>query len=402
MRRARRGTGPLALVVGALLFAATACGGGGTGKDDDGKAPAGASTVKDDAPQAAVEVAPSDGATSVATTGALRVGVERGTLTAVTVEDTKGARVAGELSADGTSWRPSGHLAASTTYAVHATAKDAKGRVSAKDTKFTTLTPKNTFVGSYTPEDKSTVGVGMPVSLSFNRGITDPAAVEKAVTVTTDPAVPVEGHWFGNDRLDFRPEHYWAPGTKVTVKLDLDGVQGRPGVYGTQAKTVGFTVGRSQISTVDAAKHTMKVVRDGKQIRQIPVSAGGPGHTTWQGQLVISEKDPVTRMDSQTVGLGGEYDIPDVPHAMRLTQSGTFIHGNYWAATSVFGSQNTSHGCVGLHDRRGGGDNGTPAAWFYGNSLIGDVVVVKNSHDKTVAPDNGLNGWNMSWADWKK
>ncbi|MGW2992727.1 hypothetical protein ACWDA9_13555, partial [Streptomyces sp. NPDC001193] len=31
----------------------------------------------------------------------------------------------------------------------------------------------------------------------------------------------------------------------------------------------------------------------------------------------------VTRMNGQTVGFGGEYDIPDVPHAMRLTTSGT-------------------------------------------------------------------------------
>ncbi|MEU6594199.1 Ig-like domain-containing protein, partial [Streptomyces sp. NPDC046881] len=30
----------------------------------------------------------------------------------------------------------------------------------------------------------------------------------------------VEGHWFGNDRLDFRPEKYWKEGTKVTVDLD--------------------------------------------------------------------------------------------------------------------------------------------------------------------------------------
>jgi hypothetical protein len=28
------------------------------------------------------------------------------------------------------------------------------------------------------------------------------------------------------------------------------------------------------------------------------------------------------------------------------------------------------------------------------------VVVVKNSPDKTVAPDNGLNGWNMAWDEW--
>ena len=47
--------------------------------------------------------------------------------------------------------------------------------------------------------------------------------------------------------------------------------------------------------------------------------------------MVISEKLPVTRMNGETVGYGGEYDIKDVPHAIRLTTSGTFIHGNYWA-----------------------------------------------------------------------
>ena len=59
----------------------------------------------------------------------------------------------------------------------------------------------------------------------------------------------------------------------------------------------------------------------------------------------------------------------------------------------------TSHGCVGLADVEGAqGD--TPAKWFYDNSLIGDVVIVKNSPDKTVAPANGLNGWNMGWSEW--
>jgi hypothetical protein len=56
---------------------------------------------------------------------------------------------------------------------------------------------------------------------------------------------------------------------------------------------------------------------------------------------------------------------------------------------------------VGLQDKKGANDPNTPAAWFYSHSLIGDVVVVSNTGDKTVAPDNGLNGWNMSWAQWK-
>ena len=49
---------------------------------------------------------------------------------------------------------------------------------------------------------------------------------------------------------------------------------------------------------------------------------------------------------------------------------------------------------------RAGRQGDTPAKWFYDNSLIGDVVIVKNSPDKTVAPDNGLNGWNMPWSQW--
>ena len=85
---------------------------------------------------------------------------------------------------------------------------------------------------------------------------------------------------------------------------------------------------------------------------------------------------------------------------MRLSQSGTFIHGNYWGDPSIFGHDATSHGCVGMHDVKGAKDPNTPAAWFYNNSLIGDVVIVKNSPDRTVQPDNGLNGWNMSWSDW--
>jgi lipoprotein-anchoring transpeptidase ErfK/SrfK len=240
----------------------------------------------------------------------------------------------------------------------------------------------------------------MPFSLRFTRGITKPEDVEKAITVKTEPAVEVAGHWFGNDRLDFRPEEYWKSGTKVTVELNLDGVEGRDGVYGEQSKTVSFTVGRSQVSVVDAKKHTMKVMRDGKLFKTIPVTTGKPGYATWNGQMVISEKFRVTRMNGDTVGYDGEYDIKDVPDAMRLTDSGTFVHGNYWGG-DAFGNYNASHGCIGLRDVRGGYDRSVPAAWFFDNSMAGDVVTVKNSTDPTVDPANGLNGWNLSWEKWK-
>ncbi|MEU9383380.1 Ig-like domain-containing protein [Streptomyces sp. NPDC048279] len=393
-----RGKG-LAVVAGILLMTVTACGGGssdkgsGAGKEKDSTTQASKQSV------ATVSISPKSGATDVDTSGALKVSAAQGKLTDVEVKDSKGDKVDGTIAAGGTSWTPAGHLASSTKYTVHAVAKDTAGRESAEDSTFTTLTPKNTFTGYFTPEDGSTVGVGMPFSIRFTRGITDPAAVEKAITVKTEPAVDVQGHWFGNDRLDFRPEDYWASGTKVSVTLDLDGVEGRDGVYGKQAKTVKFTIGRNQVSIVDAKKHTMKVMQDGKVVKTLAVTTGKPGYDTWNGQMVISEKLRVTRMNGETVGYGGEYDIKDVPDAMRLTTSGTFIHGNYWGG-DAFGNYNASHGCVGLRDIRGGGDRGVPAAWFFDHSIIGDVVTVKNSHDETVSPDNGLNGWNMSWKQW--
>jgi lipoprotein-anchoring transpeptidase ErfK/SrfK len=402
-----RRSGPPAVLVATLLLLVTACSGGdtgsggGTGKGGTGTEGPGKVAAGTEASKAVVTITPEDGAASVATTGALKVTAEGGRLSAVQVKDTKGDEVAGTLAADGLSWSPTRHLAAETKYQVHAVAKDTDGRESAKDTSFTTLVPKNTFIGQFTPEDGSTVGVGMPVSLNFSRGITDPAAVEKAIKVTSEPAVEIRSKWNGNDRLDFRPENYWTAGTKVTLQLDLDGVEGRDGVYGKQTKTVTFTVGRSQVSTVDAKAHTMTVVRDGKTLKTVPITAGAPATTTYNGQMVISEKYVVTRMNGATVGFGGEYDIKDVPHAMRLSNSGTFMHGNYWAPSSTFGSANVSHGCVGLRDVRGGGSPTTPGAWMYNNSIIGDVVVVKNSKDKQIQWWNGLNGWNLAWSEWK-
>ncbi|MER7677442.1 Ig-like domain-containing protein [Streptomyces sp. NPDC096934] len=400
--RSRGSKGVLALLLGVLLLAVTACGGGGSDSGSgEGKGKSTGSSGKADtkASQAVVTIAPKDGSDGVATSGALKVTAAKGKLTDVKVEDSKGKAVDGAITGGGTTWTPATHLAAATKYKVHAVAKDTDGREAAEESAFTTLTPKNTFVGLFTPEDGSKVGVGMPFSVRFTRGITHPEDVEKAITVKTEPAADVQGHWFGNDRLDFRPEQYWKAGTKVTVTLNLDGVEGRPGVYGKQAKTVSFTIGRSQVSTVDAKTHKMVVKRDGKVIKTIPITTGKPGYDTWNGQMVISEQLRVTRMNGETVGYGGEYDIKDVPDAQRLTDSGTFIHGNYWGG-DAFGNYNASHGCVGLRDVRGGGDRNAPAAWFFDHSIIGDVVVVKRSHDRTVAPDNGLNGWNMSWEKW--
>ncbi|MFE2882559.1 L,D-transpeptidase [Streptomyces graminifolii] len=356
--------------------------------------------------EAQIKITPADGSDNASINNSAAVTVSKGTLTGVTMTTADGKAVAGTISADKLSWKPSAQLDRSTTYKLAATAKDSAGLVAHENASFTTVSPANSFIGNFTPEDGSTVGVGMPVSINFNKAITNKAAVQKGITVTSSGGQEVVCHWFNTQRMDCRPEDYWKENSTVTLKLALDGVEGASGVYGVQQKTVTFHIGRNQVSYVDAKSKQMKVEQDGKVVKTIPISAGSPEHTTYNGQMVMSEKFTQTRMNGATVGFTdddgkGEYDIKDVPHAIRLTSSGTFIHGNYWGSPSVFGSVNTSHGCVGLQDVKGAGDKNMPAAWFYNNSIVGDVVVISNTGDKTVAPDNGLNGWNMDWAQWK-
>ncbi|MEU7058246.1 Ig-like domain-containing protein [Streptomyces sp. NPDC046197] len=404
VRKRRTGQVAMAGVLGGVL-ALTALGGtsnAATSGNEAGDQPKSQARVDptpaQDASDARIKIRTGQGgAYNVGVNDPVKVTVSNGKLTKVTMTAVAtGDEIPGTLSTDGTSWQPNGPLERATKYQVAAEAEDAKGRSVTGNAAITTVSPANDFIGHLSPEDGSTVGVGMPVTVNFDKAVSNKAAVESKIQVSSSSGQRVVGHWFSGDRLDFRPENYWTPGSTVTVKLNLHGIR----------KTVTFKIGRSQISTVDAKTKQMTVARDGKTIKTIPISSGSPEHSTYNGQMVISEKFRQIHMNGATVGLTEKdgkpaYDIKAVPHAMRLTGSGTFVHGNYWAADSVFGKVNTSHGCVGLKDVRGGGDGGQPAAWFFDNSMIGDVVIVKNSEDKTtLAPDNGLSDWNMPWSQW--
>ncbi|MEU9173407.1 Ig-like domain-containing protein [Streptomyces sp. NPDC048420] len=398
-RWSRRGIlAALGAVPAATLL--TGCSGGSADASDGsgGSGGSGATaSAKAATRQAAISVSPAAGTTKADFSSPVEITVTDGTLASVKVTGNDGSTLAGAFNDAKTRWTSSTNPYSGTKYTVTAQAEGG----TAQTATFTTKSPGETFVGYFTPEADSTSGVGMPVSINFSHAVSDKAAVQKAITVTAEPAVEIVGHWFSDTRLDFRPETYWAAGTKITLGLRLKDVQGTDGVYGVQSKDVTFHIGREQISTVDLSSKEMAVKRDGATIATYPVSGGDSDHTTWSGIMVISERFKQTRMESSTVGLGDEYDISDVPHAQRLTTSGTFVHGNYWASTSVFGHENTSHGCVGLHDAKGANNSSVAGYEFYESSMLGDVVIVKNSGEKTVEASNGLNGWNLSWSDWK-
>ncbi|RAJ34535.1 L,D-transpeptidase-like protein [Kitasatospora sp. SolWspMP-SS2h] len=405
-RGRRAGRAAAALLVGGVLLLGTACNGDGGGGSTDAKGTAGggspSSSASDPTPKvstAQLTVTPANGATDVQPKDGLQVAVASGKLTSVEVTDKNGKAVDGKISDDGLSWKPAGQLAVGTTYTVAAQAVDAAGLVAASTTSFTTLTPAKTASTNDNIADNGTYGVGMIVSVSFGKPIKNKDAVLAGISVTGSDGTVAKGHWFTNQRLDFRPEQFWKPGTKVTVKYRLKNVEVAPGVYGDIDKDEPFTIGRYQVSTVDAAAHTMTVDHGGGKTESIPITAGNDQNASWNGTMVISSKEKVTRMNSATVSnvKGDEYDVPDVPHAMRLTSTGTYVHGNYWS--TAFGKSNASHGCVGMADVKGGGDS-TAAGKFFNSSIIGDVVRIKNSKGQTVAGDNGWSGWTVPWSKW--
>ncbi|MEU5976076.1 Ig-like domain-containing protein [Streptomyces sp. NPDC047315] len=410
LKRAARGTRAALTRTGLVALAGAAVGLAGCTADGGAEKEPGA-VAEPLTSGEAIRVRPEDGAQDVDPKSRLEVRLTSGRLERVTVtriENETPTPVPGTVSEDGLRWRPKGdaRLVLAAKYSVDAVALDGHGRRVARHTTFTTKVPESRFIGYFKPEHRSTVGTGMIVSFDFNRKITDRAAVQRAIKITSDPAVEVAGHWFGDQRLDFRPERYWEPGTKVTVDVRLRDVEAAPGAYGIQDKKVTFTVGRAQTSLVDAEAKTMEVRRDGQLIATLPITAGAPNAMTYNGKMVVSEMYDVTRMNGATVGFTdddgkGEYDIKDVPHAMRLTKTGTFLHGNYWASPETFGAANVSHGCVGLRDVKGGSGD-TPAGWFFDRTLVGDVIEVVNSHDKLVEPNNGLSGWNVDWKAWKE
>ncbi|KJK54819.1 L,D-transpeptidase, partial [Saccharothrix sp. ST-888] len=333
------------------------------------------------------------------------VSVASGKLSKVTVTDQAGKEVAGAISADGASWAPSANLSVASQYKVTAQAADDKGVVATAESSFSTLTPKQDAGPHDNIGDNATYGVGMIVRLDFKKPVKNKDDVVKNITFEASDGTVVKGHWFGNQRIDFRPEKFWKSGTKVTVHYRLKSVEVAPDVYGGVDSDETFTIGRDKQSTVDAESHQMTVEKDGQVVQTIPISTGASSPKSWNaynGTMVIEAREGSAVMDSSTVpGLEGTPYKHPVPHSLRLTDSGTYVHGNNWSDASVFGHENVSHGCIGLRDAPGDkGDDSTPAGKFYADSIVGDVVTVKNSVGDDVKPDNGLSGWNLDWKNW--
>jgi lipoprotein-anchoring transpeptidase ErfK/SrfK len=328
----------------------------------------------------------------------LTVRVTAGRLSSVEVTAPGPGRLNGALSGDRATWTSTVRPAPGVTYSVLARGAANGGGQLTKRATFTTAPPDkaHTVVGEYLPDKGTTVGVGMPVSIVFDKPITDRAAVERRLEVTASPAVDGSWSWMkdrdGRDRVDYRPRSFWKSGTRVTLRMNLAGVDTGGGLYGTQDRAVNFTVGKAVTATVDTSGKTMTVRENGRTVRTLPVSSGKPGYETWNGTMVVLSKVPSITMNSRTVRIFGTeaYNLKDVKWDVQLTPSGTYVHAAPWN-DGKFGRVNGSHGCIGMST--------ADAEWFFQQVGPGDPVTVVNSKD-TVAANNGYGDWNVPWGQW--
>lgn len=406
MSRGTRGLVKAAVLAVLAPLALTACGGGGdTPRFVDGTT-AGPAASAGASPSAGAEESAAAGAFSFSITPAanaknlpvsseIGVKLEGGEVTAVTLTEAGGAKVAGSMRDDGSAWVPNSPLKYGKTYTATVTASR-DGGTATQTTTFTTMSEPGNRVGTglYLFDDR-TYGVAMPVVVEFHPGIAkkDRAGVQKRMFVSTDPPQPGAWHWVSNGtQAYYRAPEYWQPGTKITARIALGGHPMGKGRYGDTDRKATAKIGERFEMKVDNKTKKMTVLKDGKVVKTLPVSLGKKATPSVSGTMVVMEKKEQTVFDTTDDPNPADRYRVDIAFAQRLTWSGQYIHAAPWSVAQQ-GRTNVSHGCVNVST-----DN---ARWLFGQSKIGDPVTVTGTEEK-LGPGDGWTAWNMSWKEFIK
>ena len=304
--------------------------------------------------------------------------------------------VQGTLAPDSATWTAGSLLEPGLKYQVVVTGQNLAGVEATTTTRFSAenLSLKQQIFPTIV--SGGTVGVAMPVVVKFDVPVTDRAAFQKHMTVTSDPAQEGSWGWLSSTEVHWRPKELWKAGTQVTILVDINSVPAGNGTYGQKSVTGTMTIGRSVILNANLASHYMQVVIDGAVAKSIPITGGKSGFLSRSGQKVLKEKFSSLRMNSETVGIPKTspdyYDLSNVQYAMRETDSGEFVHAAPWSVGSQ-GRANVSHGCIGVSTANG--------AWLFSNCKVGDLINVTGT-SRGLEKGNGWTDWNVSYDEFRK
>ncbi|WP_405132909.1 Ig-like domain-containing protein [Nocardia sp. NBC_01388] len=335
-----------------------------------------------------------DGDRGVSPGDPLVLQVQDGRLTNVALTNPDGKTVAGELAPDGLSWKSTEQLGFARTYRL-AVEAIGLGGATTSTMSFSTISPNNRTHPYLLPAENEVVGIGQPVAVQFDENIPDRRAAQNAIKITTTPAVEGAFYWVNNREVRWRPEHFWAPGTRVDINVHVYGKDLGNGLVGDSDITSNFTVGDATVFTADDNTKMVTVEMNGEVVKTMPTSMGKNSAPTDNGIYIVGDKFDKIIMDSSTYGVPvsspNGYKTP-VDWATRISYSGIFFHSAPWSVGQQ-GYSNTSHGCLNLSPEN--------AHWVYNNAKRGDITIVKNTVGGTLSGVDGLGDWNVPWPQWK-
>jgi lipoprotein-anchoring transpeptidase ErfK/SrfK len=247
-------------------------------------------------------------------------------------------------------------------------------------------------IASIAPSPGEIVGVAHPLVVTFADRVTDRAAAERALDISS--SVPLTGQsvtgqsatgqsvtgkfeWIDNRTVHWVADEFWPAHSTVALS-----VGGRPTTIATGPAVIGvanisdhtFTVtidgiGAGPSSALPAPHHRPRWGEAGV----FPASMGRPKYPTPVGIYTVLAKERGVTMDSSTVGI--PVHSPDgyllkVEHAVRFTRRGLFVHGAPWAVNSL-GHDNVSHGCISLSPE--------DAEWYFDTVNVGDPIIVREN-----------------------
>jgi lipoprotein-anchoring transpeptidase ErfK/SrfK len=213
--------------------------------------------------------------------------------------------------------------------------------------------------------------------VNFNAPVANRQAVERAIEVTSVPAMTGTFDWVDDDVVQWVPDGFWPAHSTVALSVG--------------SLSTNFATGPAVVGVADISAHTFTVSIDGVdagppsalpsphhrphwgQPGVFPASMGRPEYPTPVDTYTVLSKERDVVMDSSSVGI--PVDAPDgyhltVDYAVRITDRGLFVHSAPWAVNSL-GFENVSHGCISLSPE--------DAEWYFNTVNVGDPVIVREN-----------------------
>jgi lipoprotein-anchoring transpeptidase ErfK/SrfK len=242
-------------------------------------------------------------------------------------------------------------------------------------------------IASVQPTRGEVVGVAHPVVVNFNAPVANRQAVERAIDVTSVPAMTGTFDWVDDDVVQWVPDGFWPAHSTVALSVG--------------SLSTNFATGPAVVGVADISAHTFTVSIDGVdagppsalpsphhrphwgQPGVFPASMGRPEYPTPVDTYTVLSKDRDVVMDSSSVGI--PVDAPDgyqltVDYAVRISSRGLFVHSAPWAVNSL-GFENVSHGCISLSPE--------DAEWYFNTVNVGDPVIVRENSLEIPRPVRG-------------